>query len=76
MSCLCSGDDVPNPYTLIWLVLSCSLPISAMLVWHRLSLVRLGFFFLLYRTKDSFIASFLSLFAYPLSAFTLLDREP
>src|SRR6266576_1101079 len=37
------GHDDP----LIWLVLSCSLPIYAMLVWHRLSLVRLEFVFLL-----------------------------
>lgn len=61
---------------LIWLALSCSLPIYAMLVWHCLSLVRLGCLFLLHQTKDRPIVSFLCLFAYPLSAFTLIQREP
>lgn len=58
------GNDDP----LILLALSCSLPICAMLVWHHLSLIRLGFLFLLPRTKDRLFASFLSLFSYPLSA--------
>src|SRR4051812_40000391 len=47
-----------------------------MLLWHRLSFVRLGFGFLLLRTKDKLIAPIPTLFSYPPSAFTLKDREP
>jgi len=66
------GHDDP----LVWLALSCSLPIYGILLWHRLSLVRFGFFFLLLRTKDKLIAPFPPPFSYHPPAFTLFDREP
>src|SRR2546429_4890906 len=44
-------DDDP----LVWFALFCSLPISAMLVWHHLSFVRFGLVFLFHPTKDKLI---------------------
>jgi hypothetical protein len=61
---------------LVWLALSCPLPFYGILLWHRVSFVRLGFFFLLLPTKDTLIAPFPPPFSYPLPAFTLLDRDP